>query len=195
MKKQTQVGLVFLACIFSTALIACAPTANGNGSRADAGEPVIAVEWSIESECQTCHVVEQKSAADASCLAAQHQSESCISCHADSASLEIAHDGASADGKMPKKLSKDNKITAETCLSCHESWDSLAEKTTDVLILTDEEGTTVNPHTLPDGHVGEKITCIDCHVVHKPEAIGETAIEACTSCHHENVYECNTCHA
>ncbi len=72
----------------------------------------------------------------------------------------------------------------------------LIAATADSEVLTDSEGTVVNPHDLPDSMNHNKIACVDCHKIHDTEAdLAKTASKKCTSCHHQNIYECYTCHA
>jgi hypothetical protein len=69
-----------------------------------------------------------------------------------------------------------------------------ATATADIDWLTDENGTTVNPHNLPVNKSHNTITCATCHDMHNDETLEETAKNACIQCHHDNVYECFTCH-
>lgn len=130
-------------------------------------------------------------AADAASLIEVHSALACVACHDDEQLAEL-HEGATVDDKMPKKLKK-TEVSEELCLTCHDS-EQLAEATADRTILTDDDGTVVNPHDLPDVSDHDPITCISCHVVHGDETVEETAPAKCLSCHHENVYECGTCH-
>lgn len=60
--------------------------------------------------------------------------------------------------------------------------------------LTDANGTTVNPHDLPVNKSHATLTCATCHTMHDDTTLEETAVKACIKCHHDNVYECFTCH-
>ncbi len=71
---------------------------------------------------------------------------------------------------------------------------ALIAATADSTVLTDEKGTTVNPHDLPAVEDHASINCIDCHKGHSSDTIEVSAMKACTLCHHENVFECYTCH-
>lgn len=94
---------------------------------------------------------------------------------------------------MPSKLRK-SSIDEAICFSCHDSYESLAAKTTEVTVLTDSAGTTVNPHALPASDDHDRLTCIDCHSMHGAEGADALAQNACVTCHHTGVYECGTCH-
>lgn len=158
----------------------------------DASSGETQVGWTGEEDCGLCHS-DRADMASGGAMAAVHATNDCLTCHNDSTSLATAHEGATADSKMPKKL-KDTDIESDTCLSCHGSWQKLAEKTSGLTVLTDEEGTTVNPHELPAAHVDEKLNCIDCHTVHEESDIAQKSEDSCISCHHKNVYACGTCH-
>ena len=62
-------------------------------------------------------------------------------------------------------------------------------------LLTDDNGTTVNPHERPAGekHDENPATCTDCHNNHSKD-LGKDAKKYCAQCHHRGVYECGTCH-
>ncbi len=81
------------------------------------------------------------------------------------------------------------------CTTCH-NLDDVKAATEDSTVLTDINGTVVNPHDLPaiDDHAG--ITCASCHKTHEvSESTEKSAKRTCASCHHADVYECYTCHA
>lgn len=175
-----------VACFIST--VGCA--ANGSGSSADVdGMDTASAAWSMDSDCQSCHQIESN------CLAQLHtnQNVNCTSCHTDNTGLQAAHQDATADGAAKvTKLSK-SKMSIDACETCHSIAD-LAAKTADSKVLTDANGKTVNPHDLPSGHLGNKVTCFDCHRAHDGSDVADNAPKACISCHHQDVYECNTCH-
>ena len=110
--------------------------------------------------------------------AATHEAEgeTCASCHPDNAALASAHEGALPSSTMPKRLTK-TKVDDTLCLACH-----------------DQEELVENPHALPETENHTAIACSDCHKMHSPETAAETAKAKCLSCHHEDVFECNTCH-
>ncbi|MEG0015012.1 cytochrome c3 family protein [Gordonibacter sp.] len=180
------------------ALVGCAPRAAVPSERGEAtgsAAPEVAFTWSADADCSPCHNAESASMADSACQAAAHEQNAitCTSCHNDAAGLTAAHEGSTTSSKMPTKLTK-TKITEQMCLSCHESREALAVKTANSTVLVDSLGTVVNPHALPasDGHAG--IACADCHQMHAAGTPGDLAKKTCISCHHEDVFECGTCH-
>ena len=83
----------------------------------------------------------------------------------------------------------------QVCFACHGTMEELAEATADSTVLTDKNGLTVNPHALPEGHYGNMVTCGKCHKMHDTKDTEVSATNACLGCHHDNVYECGTCHS
>ena len=116
----------------------------------------------------------------------------CVTCHEESDDIKAAHlRMKSAD--VPTKLTK-TEIPNDMCLSCHDQ-EELAETTADCTVLTDSNGTVVNPHELPDVGDHADVKCVDCHQAHDTsKTLEEASITTCSSCHHAGVYECNTCH-
>lgn len=116
----------------------------------------------------------------------------CASCHEDNGKLANAHKNMNS-GKKATRLKK-TTVSQELCLGCHNIED-LAQATADSTVLTDDNGTVINPHNIPEGSEHGTLTCTDCHKVHEQEkTLAQTAKTACTSCHHAGVFECNTCH-
>ena len=175
---------------------------------------ITAENWTSDMDCAFCHVVEEASyhagdagvdaasqgkvpgdAEAAAPLCALHSAVAfeCVDCHSDADALTAVHQKSRNLGKDAKRLRKTEVDTA-ACASCHNSED-LAAATADLDVLTDAEGTTVNPHDLPQNDSHASVTCFSCHPAHVAEAdTGKAAQKACLSCHHENVYTCNTCH-
>ncbi|MBR2834982.1 MAG: hypothetical protein IKE43_04640 [Coriobacteriales bacterium] len=118
----------------------------------------------------------------------------CISCHPDSDKLAEAHKSLNS-GKEAKRLKK-TSVSSEICLACH-NMEDLAKATADKELLKDRNGNVVNPHALPtnDDHSG--IMCSNCHKAHQTngKSVAETAYTTCVGCHHEEVFECGTCHS
>ncbi|MEG0505562.1 MAG: cytochrome c3 family protein, partial [Raoultibacter sp.] len=135
-----------------------------------------------------------ESSENAKCLASKHADLSCIQCHTDTSTLSTAHANATADGKMPKTLKATTVDEAVVCESCHNR-EEIAAITASSTVLTDENGTVVNPHALSASESHAEVTCTSCHKMHSSTDSAKSAQRACTSCHHTNVYECNTCHA
>lgn len=96
-------------------------------------------------------------------------------------------------GKLPTELSA-TTVSQDVCLGCHEKA-RLAEAAVGVAVLTDSNGTVVNPHDLPanDDHA-KNVSCVSCHKGHDTEAVDQTAPAVCLGCHHQDVYQCGTCH-
>lgn len=150
--------------------------------------------FSSDVDCSVCHTAESESMADEACLASLHTAIACVGCHTDIDTLASVHDGVAYGDKTSKRL-KNTDVTEETCTECHGSYEELAQTSAASTVLTDTNGTVVNPHALPAGVEDHaSITCGSCHEMHSPTPIEETAKAACLGCHHMGVYECYTCH-
>lgn len=188
-----------LACLALACSSGCAPQTSSDNEDGGGGHPqtVETSAWSTDSDCIQCHSVEASSLADASCLASTHQKEGsgCIDCHTDEPGLALVHEKASVSETAPKKLKK-TEVDESTCIACHGAYEDIAAATLDKLV-TDSKGTAVNPHEAPsltDGHEGN-ITCTSCHSMHKTANATDDAHATCLNCHHEDVFECGTCHS
>ena len=139
--------------------------------------------------------MEDDSFSDSACAASNHAALTCTTCHSDVDGLASAHDGVAYGDKGAKRL-KTTDVAESTCQAeaCHGSYETLAEQTSSSTLLTDSNGTVVNPHDLPENADHETVTCGSCHDMHASDDIAETAQKACISCHHMGIYECNTCH-
>ena len=191
--------LLMLAVLF--AFLGCAPkenTPSGGGGNPGGGSGVQLGVWSINDDCTTCHAFEVASATDEETVYCPHvtwEALTCIDCHTDAdGTLTKAHANF-ADASDPTSLHF-SKVGSSACLSeeCH-STEKLAEATAASIVLTDKNGLVVNPHNLPKNTSHADINCASCHKLHKPAT--ETDHDAqtlCVGCHHEDVYECNTCH-
>lgn len=185
-----------LCLAVTAALTGCAPSpATPDSARSEEEVASVSENWSPDADCAACHDKENASIQNTACTAAFHgasQDFTCATCHNDEDALFQIH--VSSDGKKPPKKLKKTEVSADTCLTCHGT-EELAASTTDFNGLTDREGTTVNPHNLPDNedHASE-ISCISCHSGHSEKPSSEQAADLCTGCHHENVYQCGTCH-
>ena len=125
-----------------------------------------------------------------------HKAEgvTCVQCHTEADTLATAH----ADVKLGDEPA--SKVTVETvdpatCESCHGTLEEVAALTTGSTALTDDNGTTVNPHARPSNekHDANPLTCTDCHNNHSTD-LAKDAQKYCAQCHHRGVYECGTCH-
>lgn len=189
--------------LMSLGTVGCAPktadlSETGSGSQAEADENAAMTgdfAFSADADCTTCHSTEGDSLGDATMPASNHATQECTTCHSDIDSLATAHDGVQFGDKAPKRLKK-TTIDTTACFSsgCHGSQEDLAAKTEACAILTDANGTVVNPHALPENEDHTTIDCGSCHSMHSDDTIEDTAKKACKGCHHMDVYECNTCH-
>lgn len=127
-------------------------------------------------------------------MAIDHASSTCIDCHNDEEGLAKVHDDVDTVEEASITRLKKTAVDEQYCLSCHGSWEDLAELTGDSTVLTDANGTVVNPHSFSDVPEHADITCDSCHYMHKEKSAIETATALCGSCHHAGVYECYTCH-
>ena len=174
----------------------CAPQSEKSSGEDADSTPLVEVEWSPEAECSICHN-DQKESSDTSSLPASMHKENgaaCVTCHSEEAVLQSVHEGTTSASKMPKKLTK-TSVDAAACTSCHGSADELASLVPDVM-LADANGMEVGAHdalTLNEDHQ-KGITCTSCHVMHESNDIKDSSQDACLNCHHQNVFECHTCH-
>lgn len=178
-------------------MVACAPhkteMAVSDGEEAAVADTAF-TGYTEESDCSICHVSEQDSYGDESCLAVRHASVACATCHDDAEALSDRHDGATAEMASRVKRLRFTEVEAETCLECHGSWNEIAEATSAV-VVTDSNGTEINPHGFPENDTHAQIACVDCHSVHvSEEEMTTVAKDECKSCHHQDVFECGTCH-
>lgn len=210
-KRNVVLGIVAIVCSLAAlmwVLAGCAPQTasesqtseqqNGestnDGASALDGQPA---NWTMESDCAICHTAEAESASDAACTqGVAHEAEgiTCTQCHTDEETLSTTH----ADVKFgDKTATKPSVITVDpqTCISCHGDLATVATLTADSTALTDDRGTTVNPHERPAGekHDENPATCTDCHNNHST-SLEKDAQKYCAQCHHRGVYECGTCH-
>lgn len=150
--------------------------------------------WTADMDCSVCHVKEAESLVTSTTLCSKHSTLACGDCHADSNALELVHKDSSPDAVDKAKL-KETTVEKSLCLGCHDEAELVAAAS-DVTVLTDLQGTVVNPHDLPANEDHEKsISCVDCHEFHVADYdVAKTAPEECISCHHDNIYECHTCH-
>ena len=198
--------LIVCAVAFALCLAACAPQAS---SPTDASDDAAAhattddettsqdteFTWTAESDCATCHDSDVASFSDTNCPASLHadMQDQCMTCH-DDPEMEKAHSKVTWDSEKKKVTLKRTTVTRDTCTPCHDE-SELAQKTADSTVLTDKNGTTVNPHDLPTNEEHGEVNCSSCHKLHTADAPAEQAQATCKNCHHADVYECGTCHA
>lgn len=197
MRKSVICALAVVCLTSSLAFSACAPkTVSPGSAEGGSGEVAgIAIEWSADSDCATCHADQGVSLSAETCGAYVHAQEgsTCITCHGDEAVLSSAHEGVTTDSKMPTRLKK-SQVSDDACLSCH-ARDEIVAAAADFTGLTDYQGRVGNPHDLPstDGH--NALECMDCHEMHIEGAdLEQSAYDTCLSCHHSGEWECGTCH-
>lgn len=188
--------------IMSLGTLGCAPRAtnlsdSGEGQQTEANAAAMTGDFtfSADADCTTCHSTEGDSLSDATMPASNHATQECTTCHSDIDGLANAHDGVQFGDKSPKRL-KTTAVDTTACFSssCHGSQEDLAAKTESCAILTDANGTVVNPHALPENDDHTSVDCGSSHSMHSDDAVEATAKKACKGCHHMDVYECNTCH-
>ncbi|MCL1846357.1 MAG: hypothetical protein FWF91_00110 [Coriobacteriia bacterium] len=194
-------GLVFSVFVVLFLVVGCAPKAASPPSSTEEDEDPIVVDvvWSEASDCVSCHLTEAKSSTDSSygCYVHFQEGESCLSCHTNAGSALVkVHEGY-ATGKVPTQLTKTKDSMNEAlCLTsgCHVKSDNI-EATKDSTVLTDLSGRVQNPHDLPvhSDHTN-MINCLSCHVMHQPLQLEVSARLVCIGCHHQNEFECFTCH-
>jgi hypothetical protein len=205
-KRALATTLLICACVILLDVMGCqaekaAGTVSGDvetivGDTAPADASFV---WSTSSDCAACHISHEDSRMNPSSLMRVHEENDCVTCHADEEGLATVHDGLTLSDKPVAKTLRKTDVSEQTCIGCHGNWDTLESQTSDVVLLTDIYGTTVNPHSAktPDYNNNgnhDEITCSDCHKMHAVEGIEATAPRTCLRCHHQDVYECNTCH-
>ncbi|MCL2136626.1 MAG: cytochrome c3 family protein [Coriobacteriia bacterium] len=177
-------------------IVGCSPKANTVDKAPD--EPSIQLpDWTINTNCLSCHAVEVDSMSDDSSPASAHASLACVSCHTDAdGNLSKAHANYSS-AKDPDKL-KMTTIPSDTCVGrgCHD-YEALTVAGEGSTVYDQTTGQSLNPHDLPNGDVHyQSMKCASCHKMHGlVDGISKTATEVCNNCHHDNIFEpCSDCH-
>ena len=192
----------YLACSLAVAVALGAAA-----SLAGAATEKTSYEWSIDLDCTECHATQAASMeavpqtakdgeeAELGSYVAMHAEQfglTCVDCHEDTKELAAGHKKLNS-GKEATRLRK-SSVGQELCLTCHKTED-LAKATVDSDVLVDKQGTVVNPHDLPQVKDHATLACVDCHRAHEQDVpVAESAMAACTGCHHAEVFECGTCH-
>ncbi len=196
--EKASVFAAAVAVVAACAVSGCAPNASNPASDTalgdGAGTAGVSIDWSVESDCGTCHAKEDLSMAEASGSVGAHGALACTDCHEDESILAEAHADATADKAAQVRGLRQTQVSEEACLACHESWEALSQQTSASDALTDAAGKVVNPHQLPANSEHEGVTCSSCHDMHSGKDAEQSASEYCTTCHHSGVYECYTCH-
>ena len=121
-----------------------------------------------------------------------HAAAACTGCHTDEKGMKRAHRKASAEKAVDATKLKKSKVEVGACTGCH---DGTALELPAAADLADSHGNKADPHALPDGEGHSSITCVSCHKLHDAEEkVEETAYDLCYGCHHDEVFECGTCH-
>ncbi len=186
-----------IAMALASAVTACSPQ-SASTSNDIATNTESTYTWSINSDCTSCHVDASQDGTACSAHLATGK-VTCTDCHTADAitpvheNLTNAADAASTAATLTQ-LSQ-TTVNASICESCHDI-NEVAATTTNSTVLTDADGTVVNPHALPTtGPHTTDITCTDCHKQHSTTTLDKSAQRECQSCHHTNVYQCGTCHS
>lgn len=202
-QKLVILGVVCAFVFALAAMIGCAPSesapdTSGADSGQDNSENTQPVNWTMETDCTTCHLVEADSLVNPDCPQAYlHNGEAdCIDCHTEEGLLAGAHEGLTfADADNVASSATLKTVPEQTCIDCHGTLEELAPITAESTVLTDDQGTTVNPHERPAGatHEANPSTCTDCHKIHSDDT-EKDAMKYCASCHHRGIFTCGNCH-
>lgn len=197
--QGTIVVVMILSIIFTlVGMTSCSPSETGeqDGVAAEAGSTTVSTAaWSMSSDCASCHTAQAKTTTDSAYLCSIHyeQGNTCVSCHTDETKLTSVHEKAADLTNVPSRLKK-TTVEESVCTSCHVT-SELVTATADMTLLTDSNGTVVNPHSMPENEDHSALNCVSCHSMHTTKVATEMAPEMCASCHHAGVYECHTCHS
>jgi hypothetical protein len=199
LSKRHIVASFVVAMVLALAVVyGCTPRQANLAENALAEETTpIAIEWSLDSDCSVCHTTQDATMEDATTTAGMHAvaadaQSTCISCHTDETSMANVHKGVEAEPNIEAFL-KRTEVPSENCTAsgCHDTDEtSRIEATASLTTFTDSKGTVVNSHAVPTGEGHKDLACSSCHKGH-----GETrGVDYCYGCHHQRVFECNTCH-
>ena len=119
----------------------------------------------------------------------------CLSCH-DMDMLRKLYYKVDASILEEAMNAMNSSETTLMCLTCHGSYEELAALTADYTDFADREGTVANPHIYGGGMVDthEELSCLSCHSGHINMDDITMAKMYCYGCHHDEVFECGTCH-
>lgn len=162
----------------------------------DGGASTQKVDWTMDSDCGVCHTVEAESMTDSQCpQAVSHEDMTCIDCHTGEAVLKTAHEDITYADKPATKATVET-VDEQTCIECHGTMEEMEAKTAGSTALTDDNGTSVNPHERLPGekHEANYPTCTSCHNNHS-QNLPKDAMKFCAQCHHRGVFTCGNCHS
>jgi hypothetical protein len=195
-KKRLIVVGLFALLVAMLVLVGCAP--RERDPNAGGG---LSVAWSPDADCTGCHKTEAATLNNTQVLAGEHKSQptvKCASCHNDITALTAIHANAPAGNANVGRMQTKVADAACTASGCHSDASVRVAATANNKILTDMSNRTVNPHNIPltnaagvsiKEHVD--LRCVSCHTGHK---VTENVKKVCVDCHHEDEFECNTCH-
>jgi len=198
-KDKVLLGILVLA--LAVCLAACGPKErvvdDDDTTSLGQTDDMVTVDWTLAIDCSICHEANQASLSDPSKGVGIHEQMAtitCVSCHDDERALGAVHKNVTASSAVTTFPMK-TVVRQQACQQsgCHDvSSEEYINQGANYTQLVDINGTRVNPHEvmgLSEGH--SKTTCSSCHAMHAAEI---KAYETCVPCHHQGVYECNTCH-
>lgn len=195
-------AILTVISVFAVAgvIAGCAPQAQSSQEApADTAKTeqdmTVPAKFTMDNNCSACHTDATEAMTEAGFTGALHTDLSCITCHNNEEEMTSVH----AENFNAKNANRvvtlvKSSVNEETCYACHDAMDELAHKTSASTLLTDEQGTVVNPHDLPENHFGVSVSCGSCHKMHNNKDAETASKNTCLNCHHDNVYECGTCH-
>lgn len=121
--------------------------------------------------------------------------ETCLVCHAgvdgSQAKADAAEGAADGEGFLAATEERDAKAPADGA----DAATPQAPQVPEGVMIEDANGLAVDVHQIPDVEEHAKVTCASCHSAHgNKKTTEQLAKKACTTCHHEDVFACGTCH-
>lgn len=147
--------------------------------------------WEPDLACAPCHSLEARTAAASACTDFSDAPSRCMACHDAAAELASAHAGIRS--ATPAVELASTAVEESACTNCHDEA-SLPDRTSGSVALVDSDQATMNPHALPENKGHAKIGCTDCHTAHEGSDVLERASAVCETCHHADIYDCESCH-
>ena len=202
------IGVVCALAVVFGLMVGCAPSESGDDSSnppaseekdssdgSGEGAANQKVDWTMESDCATCHTYEAESMSDSAFPQAHaHTNEVCTDCHTEETVLATAHEDITL-GDKPAKKATVQSVSDQTCIDCHGTFEEMSVKTAGSNALTDSNGVSVNPHELLPGerHEANRPSCTSCHSTHSKD-LSKDSMKFCAQCHHRGVFTCGNCH-